>query len=1081
MKTTLQRGQTGQSAIAKAFGKPRGHNRGAAQASTPRAGQVKSLMSQMSEFVMEERVQLSTGLQIQERHMFLFNDTLIIAKSKSSSSLKLKVRVSLCEVWLSLCTDEVAESKLSNKQSFVIGWPVTNYVVTFSSSEIKEKWLLALQWQINKSKEGEYPNNVNMKIVVMDTGKSAMVAVNVDSKDDVNKIIRIVTQQLGLSGRPADYRLWVILGKDEAPHPLIGHELPYSIILHCLRESAGLRSTISTNLPTVDGRLFLDQLLKEASGQRFILRAKSVSDGGQGGTAHSSQRHVKRKKSLIDWALRRGAPSPSQSLPHSSASSQKLFGQALSSICHHGNLPRPIMDMLYLLYQEGANTTGVFRRSANAKTCRELKEKLNSGGTVQLEGESVFVAAAVVTTLTETDFQQDFLRNLPGSVLSSGLYGQWMEALEGVDKIEMIQRMLRKLPADNITLLRYLFGLLYHIQEHSQHNQMNAFNLALCIAPNMLWPPGPTAPEEESQSTKKVAALIQLLIENTPTIFGDDVQRIFTEPKIESETSKESCQQLYGLDDWDPERPDTSPSTERKPDLVARRKLVLKKDKELFDFLDFLKRPHINEDGACSWENIKEMSACSSSSSLVGPRGLTSARDRCASEPSVCLGSPQLPARIHIPVARQSSCDAAMMCGQDAPIRPGEELKRANGLKLVSGRSTFLRSPQAASRGWHHAQRLLTSSRSSVSSLSSTATSPSGSSLSSIDSAFCSDSLSFPSEGSSLPFLFGSSARLRPLTPDTPKKFPKDWSVAFPMPEDLEWCNEDDEGEEEGVGETEFYQSTCTQNSKEPNLLSPSLFKLKGRQKPDFHLTGREREDSLRRGGEQVHWKEKNEAPVTSDETSIAHIQLKKTANVEVAGKNNREEVKRTKITFLSASNATLVRSQSDHLEAGCGVSLVTDTRGERQEDVELLSKTVKLHIPQTVFYGQNSSLVLQSVSTRQPPNARDDKVALFQTSLDRGDVTLGQLGGGNFPPQLSSKTFTKATSSISHTIRIKLPATVRNTVREYFSYSDSKSCNTEAKAVEKELLLSKQQWKSRMFDQKEKPSKLSQGEDSFV
>lgn len=33
---------------------------------------------------------------------------------------------------------------------------------------------------------------------------------------------------------------------------------------------------------------------------------------------------------------------------------------------------------------------------------------------------------------------------------------------------------------------------------------MNAFNLALCIAPNMLWLPSPTGPEEESRSTKKV-------------------------------------------------------------------------------------------------------------------------------------------------------------------------------------------------------------------------------------------------------------------------------------------------------------------------------------------------------------------------------------------------------------------------------------------------------------------------------------------------------------------------------------------------------------------------------------------------
>lgn len=53
--------------------------------------------------------------------------------------------------------------------------------------------------------------------------------------------------------------------------------------------------------------------------------------------------------------------------------------------------------MLCLLYHEGPSTMGIFRRSANAKTCKELKERLNSGDAVQVEGESVFVAAAVIT------------------------------------------------------------------------------------------------------------------------------------------------------------------------------------------------------------------------------------------------------------------------------------------------------------------------------------------------------------------------------------------------------------------------------------------------------------------------------------------------------------------------------------------------------------------------------------------------------------------------------------------------------------------------------------------------------------
>lgn len=64
--------------------------------------------------------------------------------------------------------------------------------------------------------------------------------------------------------------------------------------------------------------------------------------------------------------------------------------------------------------------------------------------------------------------------------------------------------MVSQLPEANLVLLRHLFGVLHHIEQNSVVNQMNAFNLALCIAPNMLWLPSPTGPEEESRSTKKV-------------------------------------------------------------------------------------------------------------------------------------------------------------------------------------------------------------------------------------------------------------------------------------------------------------------------------------------------------------------------------------------------------------------------------------------------------------------------------------------------------------------------------------------------------------------------------------------------
>lgn len=52
--------------------------------------------------------------------------------------------------------------------------------------------------------------------------------------------------------------------------------------------------------------------------------------------------------------------------------------------------------MLFFLNQKGPLTKGIFRQSANVKSCRELKEKLNSGAEVQLDCESIFVIASVL-------------------------------------------------------------------------------------------------------------------------------------------------------------------------------------------------------------------------------------------------------------------------------------------------------------------------------------------------------------------------------------------------------------------------------------------------------------------------------------------------------------------------------------------------------------------------------------------------------------------------------------------------------------------------------------------------------------
>uniref|UniRef100_A0A3Q0SLM9 Rho-GAP domain-containing protein n=1 Tax=Amphilophus citrinellus TaxID=61819 RepID=A0A3Q0SLM9_AMPCI len=155
-------------------------------------------------------------------------------------------------------------------------------------------------------------------------------------------------------------------------------------------------------------------------------------------------------RSLIAWAFWRGSSSHLNELSLSAARGC-LFGQPLSSICPGDTLPKPVM---------GSWTRGIFRRPAGA----------------------------------------DFLRSIPGSLLCCELHEDWMEVLEEEEEEEMICR----LPKENALLLRYLLAVLHGIQGNAQENQMTSFNLSVCIAPSMLWPPGaPCSPEVEGEGTKK--------------------------------------------------------------------------------------------------------------------------------------------------------------------------------------------------------------------------------------------------------------------------------------------------------------------------------------------------------------------------------------------------------------------------------------------------------------------------------------------------------------------------------------------------------------------------------------------------
>lgn len=88
--------------------------------------------------------------------------------------------------------------------------------------------------------------------------------------------------------------------------------------------------------------------------------------------------------------------------------------------------------MLHQIFTKGPFTQGIFRKSANARLVRELKEKLDLGEEVSFDHVPVLVTAALL---------KEFLRSLPDPLLTSALYPQYRAALNSPNTHHKLLRL----------------------------------------------------------------------------------------------------------------------------------------------------------------------------------------------------------------------------------------------------------------------------------------------------------------------------------------------------------------------------------------------------------------------------------------------------------------------------------------------------------------------------------------------------------------------------------------------------------------------------------------------------------------
>ncbi|XP_042162573.1 rho GTPase-activating protein 20-like [Oncorhynchus tshawytscha] len=947
MKTLAHRRQSAPSlVISKALTKSRSMSREncLSPVSPETCPLVQAFLSPGRVFLAHAHTQLKTGLQTQERHLFLFTDTLLIAKAKSSTHFKLKAQVRLCEMWTAGCMEEVCEGSTSLDRSFVMGWPTFNCVATFSSVEHKEKWLFLIKSRINEEKEKDDPKTIPLKIFAKDIGNCAYAkTLAVSNSDSTTDVIQMALQQFGISGCVKDHQLWVSSIKDDSPYPLIGHEFPFSIKMSHIRDGGGGGGKDAVPSPEGQGAMLLDQCLPPDTQCQFILKSSRVGPK-QALLLEPGQKSFKRKRPLINWAFWRGSSSQLDSVPLSPTSLSPtlgcLFGRSLSSICPPDHtLPKPVMDMLVFLYQEGPYTRGIFRRSAGAKACRELRDRLDNGteDTHTLTHESVFVTAAVF---------KDFLRNIPGSLLCVNLYEQWVAVMaqeEEEQRMQAIHRLVHLLPSDNLLLLRHVVAVLHCIQDNAGDNQMNAFNLSVCIAPSMLWTLSPCSPEGEA--TKKVCELVRFLIENCRKVLGDDVPSLFSGfPQKSNSSDHGSDVSSFQMNDSsydslenelneDPESPfqESHPLRDKaKPDSCSRDSVITLSDcdpdPDPEAEADLLHIPPLARPRKFT-PALRQPRPRQCYVQSQGPRRL-----RRSSEPAIghTPGALIIQSDKHHLASRKASYDAAMEGEEEE-----EEDEVFQGLRALQLKDKVITGGERGGVGTLGQRKLKHTPPSplrldaSCSSLSSPATSPTGSSLSSLDSAFSQYSTDYVTSAG---FLLAESSPRSPLSPRSPKCSPPkrdtvDWSESQPP---------------------HSSRTPSTHHGLHPNTWLKRNLRLSLRQPDNGHLeeeVGKGKGVSLPKASEckgvEVTTKRRSSSPPSYQQ---AILQLQKSRSPFYRGTEKPLTVRELQLLHDQACNAT-------H-RPPTGRDVTQRPTGTGSEVIQP---------PQDVFYGQSgSTLTLQ-------------------------------------------------------------------------------------------------------------------------
>ncbi|XP_011870078.1 PREDICTED: rho GTPase-activating protein 44-like isoform X2 [Vollenhovia emeryi] len=146
----------------------------------------------------------------------------------------------------------------------------------------------------------------------------------------------------------------------------------------------------------------------------------------------------------------------------------------------------PIQLCVSALLRLGIEEEGLFRIAGAASKSRRIKLSLDAcclNLTTALEYKDPHVIAGAL---------KSYLRELPEPLLTYKLYPEWMAAAKITHsdmRLRALWEVLHKLPPANLENLRFLIKFLAVLTKNQDVNKMTPQNIAIVIAPNLIWSP----------------------------------------------------------------------------------------------------------------------------------------------------------------------------------------------------------------------------------------------------------------------------------------------------------------------------------------------------------------------------------------------------------------------------------------------------------------------------------------------------------------------------------------------------------------------------------------------------------------